>query len=259
MTEDEDIARCFPENAMRALFGQIAAWTSIRSIHSAAALLESPTMAPTPAMFLVYPDHPLLEAVFVRLFTYIVPSFRCPPTKLAIARRLDGRTTAATYQRLADARFNPTISVGGHAAVERMAPHLATRGPSRLCEIRDEPFMIELVFEPLQMLRTLTVALFESAADVHRIQRGSTRTTSSGAGPTVVHRPYGDGPLAATLDAYIYFAFGFRVGIQWPEDVHSLDLGTRCRNLTGTPPFPQELFDVALESFADLNAELRRP
>ena len=131
----------------------------------------------------------------------------------------------------------------------------------RCFRVVDAPPLLEVMFEPFQMLRTMIVSLYEEARQVRGIDVSARETTGvrADAQSGVVHRPYGDGALAATLDALVYFALGLRVGIEWGADRVSIESAFRCFNVVGQPPLQAAHFEVARLLCLELMKELGRP
>ncbi len=217
MAFDPELEPLFPEDLIKPTLAQAASWTRLASIVTAARVIEQRTDQITPDFILAFPDDKLLQEVLVRVLGYFSAEYRCSREKLALAKCLDPAIKPQTLEKLAEARLNPTISAGGPSAARKLVPHLATKGPLRVFKVVEAPPMLELMFEPFQMLRTTVVSLYTQAAKLRAIDKAASKTSDKPRS-IIFHRPYGDGALVATLDALIYFALGFRVGIDWGVD-----------------------------------------
>jgi len=235
MTADQEFERVFPSELLRATIAQASSWTCIGAIVRAARVIEERADEVSPYFVLAFPDDDVLQSIIVRVLGYLIPEYRCSAEKLAIARRVDPLISTQTLQKLAATRLDPEMSVGGPSFVREAMPQLAELGPVRVLKVVDDPAMVELIFEPFQMLRTTLVALYTEARKWRSIDRAAAKTSGE-MGSNRVHRPYGDGALVATLDALVYFALGFRVGVQWGIDQVSVETGFRCFNVVGQPP-----------------------
>jgi hypothetical protein len=258
MTIEPELEPLFPEELSKRTLAQAASWTRLTSIVTAAKLIERRTDLTTPHFFLAFPDDELLEAVLVRVLGYFSTEYRCSREKLALAKRLDPAIKRRTLEKLAKARLNPTISAGGPSVARKLMPQLADRGPMRILKVVDAPPMLELMFDPFQVFRTTIVSLYTEAAKIRAIDKKAAETSGS-LHSSVFHRPYGDGALVATLDALIYFALGFRVGIDWGVDRVSFEPGFRCFNVVGQPPFQSAHFQTARSFFREHMMELGNP
>lgn len=257
MGVDPETEPLFPEALMKATVAQAASWTRVASIVTAARIIEKRADQPTTHFYLAFPDDELLHAILLRVFAYLVPVYRCSKEKLALAKRIDPSIQERTLKTLADRRLNPTISAGGPAAARKLMPQLINREPTRILKVIDEPPMPDLMFEPFQMLRTTIVSLYTEAAKVRALDEKYAETTEN-LRSLFVHRPYGDGALFSTLDAFIYFALGMRVGIEWGTGRVSVEPAFRCCNIVGQPPIQVELFEVAKSTARNIMAELTR-
>jgi hypothetical protein len=258
MAVDVELELRFPENLMKPTLAQAASWTRVASIVTAARVIEKRTDQLTPHFFLAFPDDELLEALIVRVLAYFARDYQCSREKLTLASCVDPAIQARTLEKLAKVRLNPTISAGGPSAARKLMPQLAHRESMRILKIVDAPPLLELIFEPFQMLRTTIVSLYSEAARISALDKAAGETSDSPRS-MFVHRPYGDGALVATLDALIYFALGLRVGIEWGTDCVSIENGFRCVNIVGQPPLQATHFEVARSVFRKLMKELARP
>jgi len=258
MALDVELEVLFPENLMAPTLAQAASWTRVASIVTAARVIEKRTDEITYHFFLAFPDDELLETVIIRVLAYLIRNYRCSREKLALAQRVDPAIQRRTLENLAHVRLNPTISSGGPSVVRKQMPQLADREPMRVLRVVDAPPVLELIFEPFQMLRSTIVSLYTEAAKVSALDKAAGKT-SDNPRSIVVHRPYGDGALLATLDALIYFALGLRVGIEWGTDHVSVERGFQCFNIVGQPPLQATHFEIARSAFRKLMKELSRP
>lgn len=243
MPIDPELEPLFPDHLLRPTIGQAASWTTVEAIVAAARTIEGRAGSSTDQLWIAFPDNELLQALLIRVFSYFFQDYHCSREKLALARHVDPMIQSATIDALGGLRLRPTMNAGGPSVARRVMPKLGDAPPMRVLSITDDPPSLEVAFEPLQMLRTTLVSLFTEASEVRNLQ---TRVkAATGGHPKIVHRPYGDGPLLATLDALVYFALGLEVGIQSGAEQASIEHGFRSVNIVGQLPFQSVHFDMA--------------
>lgn len=246
----------FPTDSVRRLASQIWSWTNVSSVVSAARILESRSDEQNDCILLAIPDDEVAQRVFVHFLDHAISTFRCSPSKLALARRLDPAILPTTLITLAGSRLGRDVTVGSPEMVLQHMPHLAGRGEMRIVAIRDLPAVIELAFEPIHMLGGIVRHFFEQASKTRAINDLVAKTSDNAHSP-IVHRHYADSSFAATLDAMLYFELGCHVGLWESQHQQFVEPGFRCVNLIGEPPFDERLFDVARDSNRSMQDQLK--
>lgn len=255
MKKNIEFESLFPDQEMKLLFAQLPSWTSIQSIINSAKIIENRANDFTQVIHLVFPDNDLLENVFLKTFQYVIPTFYCSSHKIALAARVD-KIDEDTIRTLESIRFKPNIAVGPASILEKIVPEFLGNG-FRVLVIEDEPHVIELVYEPLQMLRRLLVDLWAPAKGLFDLCKTSLETT--GGQPQIVHKHYADGAFASTLEALIYYALGFEVGVQWANDKYAVNLGYKCVDLIGSPPFDPRLIEISRKTHQSMIEDIKKP
>jgi hypothetical protein len=234
-------AALFPRDRCVCVAAELSAWTSVQAITSAARHLEGrslPTDQIDGRLIMPMQNGKLFEGVFVRAISWLSAGYSVPQAKIALARSLDPSISDETANRLAAARFSPSIKAAPLAAFDHSAPP-PPAGPNAFL-IDDEPFVVEMLQAPLQCLMDVLTFSYESAEHAYKARREADEKT--GSAPTIYHRPFADSRLYATLEALCYYAFGLSIGpYVTRQGVSELDVSYRAINVRSRPPVPPRL------------------
>lgn len=250
-------AALFPRDRCVGVAAELSAWTSVQAIMSAARHLEGrslPIDQIDGRLIMPMQNGELFEAVFLCAISWLSAGYSPPPAKIALARSLDLSITDETANRLAAARFSPSIKAAPLAAFDSSAPPPPT-GPNAFL-VDDEPFVIEMLQAPLQCLMDVLTFSYESAERAHKARREAEEKT--GGAPTIYHRPFADSRLYATLEALCYYAFGLSIGpYVTPHGVSELDVSYRAVNVRSRPPVHPLLTSTSRTAMEDMLHGLR--
>ncbi|MFC5453703.1 hypothetical protein [Prosthecobacter fluviatilis] len=243
----------FPEAVLLRLFGQVSLWTTIKAIRSAAKVLSQSGEAQRGALVLTFDNNDKTQMFLTKILEYFIKTYQCPREQLCLAKQIDPNITPEVAEKIAEMRFKPDVSVGGADYVAIAIPWVPQKNVRALV-IHDHPAMIELIYEPIQMLHNAALGSWEQASRYYDLL-GDRRDSETNELQDF-HRHYGDGAFRATLDALAYYCFGFRIGLRLSEGRADLDMAFRAVNIIGTPPFPKPLIKIGKELYDKLSAEL---
>lgn len=251
MTTYAELETQFPRETMERVLGEASCWTRSTAVISAGRMIEAASQRESTHFILAFPDDSVLEAVLVSTFAFVVPNFRVPAAAISMAALLAPELRASTLASIADIRLNPTISVSPAGASIGKLPLTTGGNPLRILVVEDSPPAIEVAFEPFRMLHLALLGMYDEARKLRELDLRA-RETSDSDTSIIFHKHLGDGAMIAALDALIYFAFGFRIGLQWGEQRGSIETNFRYASIVGQPPLRPELFDSAKASFSAL-------
>lgn len=257
-TNDElelELLRLFPNDRCVAAVAELNAWTSVQAILSAARHLEGrslPTDQLESGIIIEMRLGPVFEWIFLRVFRWMHEGYAVPAAKIDLARALDSAITDDTASRLREARFSPTIST---VPVDQVGGHEAAPSDTNLFVFADDPFIIEMVQDPLNCLMDILTFSFGNAARMRELQNEALELT--GGKPNIFHRAYSDSRLYAMLEAFCYHVFDFPLGMREPLTGQAIDRSYRSVNVQGRPPVVEKNFNLARRLMEEMLDDLR--
>lgn len=259
MTADSRIEEetLFPRHLCVGVAAELNAWTSVQAILSAARHLEGRSLLSDQIdgrLIMPMQHGELFEAVFLRVISWMSEGYSPPRAKIALARSLDPRITDETANRLASARFSPTIKAAPRATSNGLAS--SPSAGANFFLVDDDPFIIEMLQAPLQCLMDVLTFSYEAAERVYKVRREAENKTGGVA--TIYHRPFADSRLYATLEALCYYAWGFPIGpYVTPHGQGDVDVSYRAVNVRGRPPIRPILVSTSRTAMRDMLDGLR--
>lgn len=240
-------ADAFPEDDCRRILSELSVWTSVDDCLAAARWLENrsePEDSVSPALVVPYPDEERFETVFIHCLNFLIKGFQTPPIKVRLATLVDPQISSRTSDKLLGVQFKPDIDGGRAGMIGTMFPSLADHNHERFFVIKDEPYIIELIQNPVRCLLDLLNRAWSTASEMRSIQELSEETGSS---PTIFHQPYTDGPLPALTEALTFSVNGLTIGPIDSSQQGGINRGYRSFEVVGRPPIDARLFEAGQE------------
>lgn len=235
----------FSDAILQKVFAEFSAWTSVRDILKAARLLEDRLLAgesPSPYIVLAFPDNEIFQDTLAVSLKYLIPSYRCPLPKILIAAREDPSITSATRKTLEKTRFDPKIHTGQPDQLSRFMPDAPSGKLLRFFVIEDAPHVLELIWKPVQVWRSMLVSYLDQAWELKKLIAEALSKT--GGAPLIFHKPHADSRLPAMLEAIAYYVFGHDIGFQSASGTE-IENAFRCVMVRGQPPFDDRILQAA--------------
>ncbi len=225
---------------------ELSVWTSVSDCLVAARWLEGRSIegdVPESRLIVPFVDSDEFQSVFLKGITWMIGSYRVPPSKVKLAGLVDPHISAATRTTLIECRFKPNIDLGPAGHIHRLFPPLARHRDQRFLIIEDTPATIELTQNPLRCLLNQVSQVWPTASKMRALRVDAVKENREP--PSIFHQPYTDGPLLALLEALTFHVQELEIGPRLAPAQGDINRGYRSFEVVARPPVEPKLFTVA--------------
>jgi len=243
------VSDLFPPEVCSQIFSELNSRSLLYKTILAAEIIAGiqPNKVDPPSRYLVLPtlnDQRYINC-FLQCIFWFSNSFEVPKCQIDIARGMRPSLPLEVFDQLEQLRFLPKVRLLEESEKRELGILETQIASHSVWRLEDVPEAIELAQTPLRVLLDIisrTHVLPRQIADLVAEAKSSDQL-----GPSIVHRPYTDSPLAALVEAaHFYFhdlGFGpVSGGSDWQTDI-----AYRSTNIISRPPLTKEVIDLHLQ------------